>query len=74
MGINACILTNNEEESIEKCLQNMAPYVDEIVIVDGFSEDGTVEIARNIQMRFFGSRKSSSFWKSEKALYVGIKY
>ena len=46
MKISACILTKNEEENIERCLQNIAPYMDEIVIVDGFSEDRTVEIAQ----------------------------
>ena len=44
--ISACILTKNEEENIERCLQSIAPYVDEIVIVDDFSEDKTVEIAK----------------------------
>ena len=61
MKISACILTKNEEENIEKCLQNIAPYVDEIVIVDGFSEDKTVEIARKYTDKIFQREFSGSF-------------
>ena len=46
MTITACILSKDEERNIENCLQKVAPYVDEIVIVDGCSEDRTVSIAR----------------------------
>ena len=46
MKISACILSKDEERNIEKCLENIAPYVDEIVIVDGCSKDRTVPIAR----------------------------
>ena len=59
--ISACMLTKNEEEKIERCLQNIAPYVDEIVIVDGFSEDRTVEIARKYTDKIFQKEFSGSF-------------
>jgi glycosyltransferase involved in cell wall biosynthesis len=59
--ISACILTKDEEETIEKCLQNIAPYVDEIVIVDGFSEDRTVEVARRYTDKIFQKDFSGSF-------------
>ena len=59
--ISACILTKNEEEKIERCLQNIAPYVDEIVIVDGFSEDRTIEIARKYTDKIYQKEFSGSF-------------
>jgi len=59
--ISACMLTKNEEENIERCLQNIAPYVDEIVIVDGFSEDRTVEIARKYTDKIYQKEFSGSF-------------
>ena len=61
MKISACILTKNEEEKIEKCLQNVAPYVDEIVIVDGYSTDKTVEIARKYTDKIYQKEFSGSF-------------
>ena len=61
MRISACILTKNEEKNIERCLQNIAPYVDEIVIVDGFSEDRTIEIARKYTDKIYQKEFSGSF-------------
>ena len=76
MGISACLLTKDEEKNIERCLQNIAPYVDEIVIVDDYSEDKTVEIAKKYskakifkkeltrfdEQRNYGAMKASGEW------------
>ena len=59
--ISACILTKNEEKNIERCLQNIVPYVDEVVIVDGFSEDETVQIARKYTDKIYQKEFSGSF-------------
>ena len=53
MTITACILSKGEERNIENCLQNIAPHVDEIVIVDGCSKDRTVSIARKYTNRIY---------------------
>ncbi|PIV09300.1 hypothetical protein COS31_03525 [Candidatus Roizmanbacteria bacterium CG02_land_8_20_14_3_00_36_15] len=47
MKISAVILTKNEETNIERCLKTV-DFCDEIVIVDDFSEDKTVEIAHKV--------------------------
>ena len=49
-SISAVILTKNEERNIKKCLESLR-WVDEIVMVDGFSTDKTVEIAKNMELR-----------------------
>lgn len=46
MGISAAIITYNEEANIERCLRSLS-FVDEIIVVDSFSTDRTVEIARH---------------------------
>lgn len=43
--ISACITAGNEERNIRRCLESVK-WVDEIVVVDSFSTDRTVEIAR----------------------------
>lgn len=43
--ISAVIITFNEEMKIERCLQSIN-WVDEIVVVDSYSRDRTVEICR----------------------------
>lgn len=41
--ISAVIITNNEANNIERCLKSLS-WVDEIVVVDSYSKDNTVEI------------------------------
>lgn len=43
--ISCCMIVKNEEAFLEQCLTSVKDYVDEIVIVDTGSRDGTVEIA-----------------------------
>lgn len=44
--ISCCMIVKNEEAFLGRCLSSVAPFVDEIIIVDTGSEDRTVEIAR----------------------------
>jgi glycosyltransferase involved in cell wall biosynthesis len=48
--ISAFVLTYNEEENIEACLETLR-WADEIVVVDSFSTDGTLECARPLADR-----------------------
>lgn len=43
--ISACVTTFNEEHNIHRCLQSLV-WCDEIVVVDSFSTDRTVELCR----------------------------
>ncbi|MFB6212837.1 MAG: glycosyltransferase family 2 protein [Candidatus Magasanikbacteria bacterium] len=45
LPITAIVLTYNEEVNLSHCLSNLKPHVDEIIVVDSYSEDKTVEIA-----------------------------
>lgn len=47
MKISLCMIVRDEEEVLERCLKSAAPLVDEIVIADTGSKDGTREIARS---------------------------
>lgn len=46
------IITLNEEKNIERCLQSLQ-WVDEIVVLDSFSSDRTVEICRQYTEKVF---------------------
>ena len=43
--VSVTIITKNEEKNIERCLKSIR-WADEIVIVDTFSTDRTVEICQ----------------------------
>ncbi len=52
--VSVCILTYNEETRLRDCLISAA-WCDEIVVVDGFSTDGTVALARQFTTSIFQS-------------------
>jgi len=64
MKISACIITLNEERDLPRCLTSIVPVVDEIVVVDSGSADGTSNVARQ-----FGARVVHQDWLG----YVGQK-
>ena len=47
LPITAIILAFNEEIHIARCLQRLASWVERMVVIDSFSTDRTVEIARS---------------------------
>ncbi len=46
LPISVIILTYNEEKNIEDCLKSVYGWVDEIFVIDSYSTDKTLEIAR----------------------------
>lgn len=51
-AITACVITYNEEDKIRRCLQSVK-WCDEIIVVDSFSTDKTVDIAREFTSRVY---------------------
>lgn len=50
--ISAAIITLNEERNIRRCIEALKDCVDEIVVLDSFSTDGTEEICRELGVVF----------------------
>ncbi len=51
-NISVTIITFNEEKNIERCLESLQ-WADEIVVLDSFSNDRTVEICRKYTEKVF---------------------
>ena len=45
-AISGLIITFNEENNIHACIDSLHPVCDEIIVIDSYSNDNTVEIAR----------------------------
>jgi len=50
--ISAVVITLNEEKTLERCLRSLQGVVDEVVVLDSFSTDGTAAIAHHLGARF----------------------
>ncbi len=53
MKLSLCMIVRDEEAVLARCLDGVKQFVDEIVIVDTGSQDGTVGIARRYTDRIF---------------------
>ena len=58
-SITAIILAGNEEIHIARCLSRIMPLVERVVVIDSFSSDRTVEIARSM-----GAEVLQHAWKN----------
>ncbi len=69
--ISVVIITFNEAKNIERSLQSVQSFADEIIVVDSFSTDATKEICDAYKVRFF-ERKFTGYadqknWGNDKA-------
>ena len=49
--LSLCMIARDEEANIARCLESIRPWVDEMIVVDTGSRDGTPEIARECGAR-----------------------
>lgn len=55
-NISVLILTYNEEQHIERCIQSLQLFAKEIFIVDSYSTDRTVEIAESLGVKVYQNK------------------
>ena len=53
LDITAIILTYNEEKHIKRCILSIKKCVKKIIIIDSFSTDKTLEIAKNFKVKIY---------------------
>ena len=68
--LTVVIPTLNEAETLEEIINECRPFSDDILVVDGHSEDGTVQVARDLGVRvIFDHRKGKG-----EAIRTAISY
>ncbi|OGF51024.1 MAG: hypothetical protein A2044_05540 [Candidatus Firestonebacteria bacterium GWA2_43_8] len=65
MNISAVIITHNEEANIKRCLESVS-FADEIIVIDSFSRDNTVNIASEYTSNII-KRKWEGFSKQKNS-------
>lgn len=70
MNLSVAIITYNEEENLARTLAALAPLGAELVVVDSFSTDGTVEVALSFgaevyRQRWLGFAEQKNFAQSK---------
>ncbi|HZG00690.1 MAG TPA: glycosyltransferase family 2 protein [Chitinophagales bacterium] len=73
--LSAVIIAFNEEKHIARCIESLNEVADEVIVVDSFSHDNTVEIAKRLgaivfqhafkdysQQKNYGNAQASHHW------------
>lgn len=56
IGLTVVILTLNEEKNILPCIESLRPLTQEIVVIDSFSTDSTLDILKQQKVKFIQNR------------------
>jgi len=59
MNLSALVITKNAQSTLDRCLFSLKSLADEIIIVDDYSSDQTLEIARKYTDKIFSHRMAS---------------
>lgn len=59
--ISVVLATHNEEKNIERCLEAVKAFADEMIVVDGSSTDKTREIARKLGAEVIKTTNKANF-------------
>lgn len=60
MKISSVILTKNEEENIKTAIESVS-FTEETIVIDDYSKDNTIDIARNLGARVFKRNLGGDF-------------
>lgn len=59
--ISLCIITKNNQDTIENCINSVRRLVGEIILVDTGSEDRTIKLAEKLGAKIFNFKWNNSF-------------
>ncbi len=74
LSLSVVIITYNESRNIAACIESVLGLADEILVVDSFSTDDTVAIARRFRRSGFTARIQRSYRAKELGQGPGHPY
>ena len=60
IDISIVVIAKNEEKKIARCLESVK-WADEVIVVDGFSTDRTLDIAKSFESKIIQHKFTGSF-------------
>lgn len=72
--ISLCMIVKNEIKYIEKCLESVKPYVDEMIVVDTGSTDGTLEVLEKYGCKIYHFEWCNDYSKARNFSISKAKY
>jgi len=63
LNLTALILTYNEHLHIKRCIESCKQYCKDVVVIDSFSTDDTVEIAKSLGARVYQNKWENNYAK-----------
>ncbi|WP_297633263.1 glycosyltransferase family 2 protein [uncultured Clostridium sp.] len=64
LTLSLCMIVKDEEKTLERCLESIRTFVDEIIIVDTGSQDKTKDIAKKFNAKIFDFEWVNDFAKA----------
>ncbi len=58
--ITAVVITKNEEVNLERCLNSLR-WCDELIVIDDFSDDKTIEVAKKFNAKIFTRKLNNDY-------------
>lgn len=56
LSLSAIILTYNEEKHLERCLKSVSKICQDVIVVDSYSTDKTIDISQNHKVNFYQNK------------------
>lgn len=60
--ISLCMVTHNIKNALSRCIGSVRELVDDILVVDFASEDGTADLALELGATVFQTSRTSNYW------------
>lgn len=74
MRISVCLIVKNEEDVIERCLESVKGFADELIVVDTGSSDKTKEIVRKFTDKLYDFEWIDDFSAARNYAFSKAKY
>lgn len=74
MKISVCLIVKNEENVIERCLESVTPFADEIIVADTGSDDKTKDIAKNFTDKIYDFEWTYDFSAARNYAFSKAEY